>query len=184
MQDEYVTEADVPTASENGESGADLQAQLDAANARAEDNYNKFLLAMADFENYKKRIERQFREIAESGKRELLKNFLPVLDNLERALSVEETSLEALRNGVQQTLKGFESVLGVEGVKPLSLKGQKFDPKLAEAIGTQQAHGVEDDTVLHEAQRAYTIGEELLRPAKVIVAKNQVNASGAHGEGA
>jgi len=184
MQDEYVTEADVPTASENGEAAsatADLQAQLDAATARAEDNYNKFLLAMADFENYKKRIERQFRDIADSGRRELLKNFLPVLDNLERALSIEETSLEALRNGVQQTLKGFESVLGVEGVKAVSLKGQKFDPKLAEAIGTQQAEGVEDDTVLHEAQKAYTIGDELLRPAKVIVAKRSDDAS-AHGE--
>jgi molecular chaperone GrpE len=175
MQDEYVTEADVPAASGNGEPAgatADLQAQLAAANARADDNYNKFLLAMADFENYKKRIERQFREIADSGRRELLKNFLPVIDNLERALSVEATSTEALRNGVQQTLRGFESVLGVEGVKPLSLKGQKFDPKLAEAIGTQKAEGVEDDTVLEEAQKAYTIGEELLRPAKVIVAKN------------
>jgi molecular chaperone GrpE len=173
MQDEYVTEADVPAASENGESNntAQLQAQLDAANARADDNYNKFLLAMADFENYKKRIERQFRDIADSGRRELLKNFLPVMDNLERALSFDETSLEALRNGVQQTLKGFESVLGIEGVKAVSLKGQKFDPKLAEAIGTQNAQGVEDDTVLEEAQKAYLIGDELLRPAKVIVAK-------------
>jgi molecular chaperone GrpE len=127
---------------------------------------------MADFENYKKRIERQFKEIADSGRRELLKNFLPVIDNLERALSVESTSTEALRNGVQQTLRGFESVLGIEGVKPLSLKGQKFDPKLAEAIGTQKREGVDDDTILEEAQKAYTIGDELLRPAKVIVAKN------------
>lgn len=183
MQDEYVTEADVPAASGNGATleSTDLQAQLDAANARAEDNYNKFLLAMADFENYKKRIERQFRDIADSGRRELLKNFLPVLDNLERALSVEETSLEALRNGVQQTLKGFESMLGIEGVKAVSLKGQKFDPKLAEAIGTHQAEGVEDDTVLEEAQKAYMIGDELLRPAKVIVAKSSDDAS-VHGE--
>ncbi|HEY9179128.1 MAG TPA: nucleotide exchange factor GrpE [Candidatus Baltobacteraceae bacterium] len=173
MQDEYVTEADVPAASDNGtvSASADLQAQLDAANARAEDNYNKFLLAMADFENYKKRIERQFREIADSGRRDLLKNFLPVMDNLERALSFQETSLDALRNGVQQTLRGFEAVLGIEGVKPLSLKGQKFDPKLAEAIGTQQADGVEDETILEEAQKGYTVGDELLRPAKVIVAK-------------
>jgi molecular chaperone GrpE len=175
MQDEYVTEADVPAASENGETApatGELQAQLAAANARADENYNKFLLAMADFENYKKRIERQFKEIADSGRRELLKNFLPVIDNLERALSVESTSTEALRNGVQQTLRGFESVLGIEGVKPLSLKGQKFDPKLAEAIGTQKREGVDDDTILEEAQKAYTIGDELLRPAKVIVAKN------------
>lgn len=176
MQDEYVTEADVPAAaSENGETSpatAELQAQLDAANARAEDNYNKFLLAMADFENYKKRIERDAARIADAGRRETLKSFLPVIDNLERALSVEETSLEALRNGVQQTLRGFEAILGIQGVKPLLLKGQKFDPKVAEAIGTQSRDGVEDDTVLEEAQKAYTIGEELLRPAKVIVAKH------------
>jgi molecular chaperone GrpE len=175
MQDEYITQADVPTASENGEAAvatSELQSQLDAATARADENYNKFLLAMADFENYKKRIERQFREIADSGRRELLKSFLPVLDNLERALSYEDANADTLRNGVQQTLKGFEAVLGMEGVKPISVKGQKFDPKLAEAIGTQAAEGVEDDTILEEAQKGYTIGDDLLRPAKVIVAKN------------
>jgi molecular chaperone GrpE len=176
MQDEYITQADVPTASDNGETAtetaSELQSQLEAANARADENYNKFLLAMADFENYKKRIERQFREIADSGRRELLKNFLPVIDNLERAVSYESASPDALRNGVQQTLKGFESVLGMEGVKPISVKGQKFDPKVAEAIGTQSADGVEDDTVLEEAQKGYMIGDDLLRPAKVIVAKN------------
>jgi molecular chaperone GrpE len=181
MQDEYITQADVPTASENGEasvSTAELKTQLDAANARAEENYNKFLLAMADFENYKKRIERQFREIADSGRRELLKNFLPVIDNLERALSFEDANADALRNGVQQTLKGFEAVLGMEGVKPINVKGQKFDPKVAEAIGTQQAEGIEDDTVLEEAQKGYTIGDDLLRPAKVIVAKNNTSDLG------
>lgn len=177
MQDDYTTQADVPSAAENGAASSalaenQLQAQLDAANARAEDNYNKFLLAMADFENYKKRIERQFKDIADSGRRDLLKNFLPVLDNLERALSFEGASSDALRNGVQQTLKGFEAVLGMEGVRPISVKGQKFDPKIAEAIGTQVREGVDDDTVLEEAQKGYTIGEDLLRPAKVIVAKS------------
>ncbi len=176
MQDEYVTQADVPTATENGEAStatsAELQSQLDAANARADDNYNKFLLAMADFENYKKRIERDVARIADSGRRELLKSFLPVIDNLERALSFEDANVDALRNGVQQTLKGFEAVLSMQGVKPLSVKGQKFDPNLAEAIGTQTAEGVDDDTVLEEAQKGYTIGEELLRPAKVIVSKS------------
>jgi len=183
MQDEYTTQADVPTASENGEASvsvSELQAQLDAANARADDNYNKFLLAMADFENYKKRIERQFRDIADTGRRELLKNFLPVIDNLERAVSYEDANVQALRNGVQQTLKGFESVLGMEGVKAIGIKGRKFDPKVAEAIGTQAAPGVEDDTVLEEAQKGYMIGEDLLRPAKVIVAKSDI--SGGAGE--
>ena len=73
---------------------------------------------------------------------------------------------------MQQTLKGFEAILGMEGVKPLRVKGEKFDPRIAEAIGTHPAEGVADDTVIEEAQKGYTIGDELLRPAKVIVAKN------------
>lgn len=173
MQNDYTTEADVPAAAEDGDAKtAELQTQLDAANARAEDNYNKFLLAMADFENYKKRIERQFGDIALAGRKKLLGQFLPVIDNLERALAYEGDDAQAMRSGVQQTLKGFESLLSAEGVKPINVKGKPFDPKIAEAIGTANAPGVEDDTVVEEAQRGYTIGEELLRPAMVIVAKS------------
>jgi molecular chaperone GrpE len=177
MQDEYVTQADVPTASENGESSAanassELQAQIAAANARADENYNKFLLAMADFENYKKRMERQYRELATSGERKMLLAFLPVLDNLERAVSYGGENAEALRNGLQNTLRQFENVLTMASVKALELKGKPFDPAVAEAIGTHAAEGVEDDVVLEEAQKGYKIGDDLLRPAKVIVAKH------------
>jgi molecular chaperone GrpE len=177
MQEDYVTQADVPTAAENGEAAApsvDLQAQIDAANARADENYNKFLLAMADFENYKKRMERQYREIATSGERKMLLAFLPVLDNLERAVAFSGENSEALRTGLQNTLRQFENVLTMASVKALELKGKPFDPAIAEAIGTHAAEGVEDDTVLEEAQKGYTIGEELLRPAKVIVAKREL----------
>ena len=174
MQEDFIKDPSELDGDTNGEASVgtvDLESQLSAANAKAEENYNKFLLAMADFENYKKRIERQFGEIALAGRKSLLQKFLPVIDNLERALAFDEKS-DGLRGGVQQTLKGFESVLNAEGVKPISVKGQRFDPKLAEAIGTQSAEGVEDDTVLEEAEKGYTLGEELLRPAKVIVAKN------------
>ncbi|HET7812794.1 MAG TPA: nucleotide exchange factor GrpE, partial [Candidatus Baltobacteraceae bacterium] len=149
-----------------------LQSQLDAANARAEDNYNKFLFAMADFENYKKRMDRQFKEIATAGERKMLLNFLPVLDNLERALAFSGENTEALRGGLQKTLQQFENVLTQAGVKPIEVKGKAFDPNTAEAIGTQSADGVEDDIVLEEAQKGYMRGDELLRPAKVIVAKS------------
>ncbi len=152
--------------------GADLQIQLDAANARADDNYNKFLLAMADFENYKKRIERQIADIAVSGRKKLLGQFLPVIDNLERALGYENENNGALRGGIVQTLKGFEAVLAGEGVRTFSVKGQPFDPNLAEAIGTQKSEGAEDDVVLEEVERGYRLGDDLLRPAKVIVVKN------------
>lgn len=148
-----------------------LRAELETSKAKAEENYNKFLYAMADFENYKKRIERQFGEIALAGKKAVLAKFLPVIDNLERALNHEGEG-EGLRAGLQATLKGFEGVLASEGVKAIKVKGEPFDPKVAEAIGTQAAHGVANDVVLEEAQKGYLLGDELLRPAQVIVAKN------------
>jgi molecular chaperone GrpE len=149
----------------------DLAAELAAARAEAEENYNKFLYAMADFENYKKRIERQLAEIALSGKRSVLIKLLPVLDNLERAVTFEDS--DGLRGGLQATLRMFETALASEGVKTVSLKGLPFNPRLAEAIATQPApEGVAEDTVLDEACKAYTIGDEVLRPAQVVVAKN------------
>ena len=168
---DFVTDRVAQTNGDASVSTIDLEAQLTAANAKADENYNKFLLAMADFENYKKRIERQFGDIALAGRRALLIKVLPVLDNLERALNYDEAS-DGLRGGVQQTLKGFESILTGEGVRAIDVKGKPFDPKIAEAIGTQSAAGVDDDTVLEEAEKGYVLGEELLRPAKVIVAKN------------
>lgn len=154
----------------NGGEG-DLAAELAAAKAKAQENYEKFLYAMADFENYKKRVERQLAEIALAGRKAVLTKILPVLDNLERAVAYEDS--EGLRGGLQATLRGFEGALASEGVKAVSLKGQPFDPKLAEAIATQRApEGVADDTVLEEAQKAYVMGDEVLRVAQVVVAKN------------
>ena len=148
-----------------------LEEQLAAQRARADDNYNKFLLAMADFENYKKRLQRDLDSIVTSHRRTLLERFLPVLDNLERAL--QAGGGEGLRPGIEQTLKGFEAILAGEGVRPIDVKGKPFDPRVAEAIGTTvAANGTEDDTVVEVAQKGYSIGEELLRPAKVIVAKH------------
>jgi molecular chaperone GrpE len=148
-----------------------LAAELAAARAQADENYNKFLYAMADFENYKKRVERQLGDIALAGKKSVLAKMLPVLDNLERAIAFEDS--EGLRGGLQATLRMFESALAGEGVKSVSLKGLPFDPRLAEAIATQPApDGVDEDTVLDEAHKAYTIGDEVLRPAQVVVAKN------------
>src|ERR1700688_91298 len=97
------TNAETPRTQTQSASGGDLASELSTAKAKAEENYNKFLYAMADFENYKKRIERQFADIATAGKRSLLEKLLPVVDNLERALVNVES--EALRDGLVSTLK-------------------------------------------------------------------------------
>lgn len=171
MSEELITEAGEATIDGIASSG-DLRAQLDAANARADENWNKFLLAMADFENYKKQMEKRMLMIVNDHRKSLLLRFLPVIDNLERALKFNVSGDEKLRGGLEQTLRGFESVLASEGVKPIDVTGAPFDPRVAEAIGTLPApDGVADDTVLEVAERGFTLGDELLRPAKVLVAK-------------
>lgn len=170
---ELFTEAGEATLDASVGSTGDLRAQLDSANVKADDNYQKFLLAMADFENYKKRMERDISSIVTSHRRKLLERFLPVLDNLERALAFDQGGGDKLRGGIEQTLRGFEAILASEGVKPIDVKGKLFDPRVAEAIGTLPApYDVPDDTVLEVAEKGYTIGDELLRPAKVLVAKH------------
>ena len=91
-----------------------------------------------------------------------------MLDNLERALKYEDS--RDLRGGLQATLKGFEAVLAGEQVVPVETLGKPFDPHIAEAIATRES-SEPDDTVLEEVQRGYRLGEELLRPAVVVVSK-------------
>jgi molecular chaperone GrpE len=174
MPDEDIlrTEAGEAVIEENGAAASELlEERLAAEKARADENYNKFLLAMADFENYKKRLQRDIESIVTSHRRLLIERFLPVLDNLERALESSADG-DGLRGGIEQTLKGFEAVLAGEGVKPLDVKGKPFDPRVAEAIATTEAKNGKDDVVVEVAQKGYSIGDELLRPAKVIVSKS------------
>ncbi len=163
-------ETDEKTTAAASNDGSDVS-ELAAAKTLADENHKKFLYAMADFENYKKRIERQFADIAVSGKKAVLLKFLPVLDNLERALAHDKDA-DSLRDGLNVTLKGFEALLSSEGVRVIPIKGEKFDPRLAEAIMAQVSNAA-PDTVVEEAVKGYYLGDEVLRPAQVVVAKSQ-----------
>jgi molecular chaperone GrpE len=165
------TEAGEAVIEETATEGESFEARLAAAQALADENYNKFLLATADFDNYKKRMQRDLESIVTARRRMLLERFLPVLDNLERALRYESSG-EKLRGGIEQTLKGFEAVLAGEGVKAIDVLDKPFDPRVAEAIGTEARDGVAEDTVVEVAEKGYVLGNDLLRPAKVIVTKN------------
>jgi len=149
------------------------ESELAAANARADENYNKFLLAMADFENYKRRMQRDIELRIIEHRRRLFGRLLPVLDNLERALAVVNNG-DGLRSGVEGTLRGFEAVLSSEGIVTVDVQGKPFDPHVAEAIGTVPASDLHpDECVAEVAEKGYRLGDDLLRPAKVIVAKHQ-----------
>ncbi|HVN69379.1 MAG TPA: nucleotide exchange factor GrpE [Candidatus Binatia bacterium] len=164
------TEAGEATIDDTAAATPSLEERLAAAAARADENYEKFLLAVADFDNYKKRIQRDMDSIVSSRRRMLLERLLPVLDNLQRAVE-SNASGDTLRGGVEQTLRGFEAVLAGEGVRAIEVRGEPFDPRVAEAVGTQQEDGVAEDTVVAVTEKGYTLGDDLLRPAKVIVAK-------------
>jgi molecular chaperone GrpE len=155
----------------DGEGSADQPSEAVTGESRADDLRTQYLYAMAEMENTRKRLQQRADEASQAFKRRLLLKFLPVLDNLERSLSYEDS--EELRSGLAATLRGFESALQSEGVTPVETRGKRFDPSVAEAIGTQPAAGVEDETVLDEARRGYRVDEELLRPAQVVVARNQ-----------
>jgi molecular chaperone GrpE len=165
------TEAGEAIIEEQAAAEPSLEEQLAAANARADENYSKFLLAVADFDNFKKRMQRDLDSMVAARRRMLLERFLPVLDNLERALG-SNAGGEGLRGGIEQTLRGFEAVLAGEGVKAIDVKGEPFDPRVAEAVGTAAADGAVEDTVVDVTEKGYKLGDEVLRPAKVIVAKH------------
>lgn len=143
----------------------------DDAEARAEEFRQKYLYALAETENVRKRSQRLTDETVQAFKKRLLLKFLPVLDNLQRALAYRDS--EEMRAGLSATLRGFESALESEGVTPILTTGERFDPNVAEAIGTERVPDEQTGTILAEAQRGYLLGDALLRPAKVIVVKNE-----------
>jgi molecular chaperone GrpE len=160
----------------NGPAPADvdaLRSELERVRVQAQEQRDLYLRALADLDNYKKRTDRFIREQSDAGRRALLNRVLGVLDNLERAAAYRRqgTSAEQLVDGLLATIKQFASLLEAEGVKPVELTGKMFDPKVSEAVGTRVEPDKPANTVVDEARRGYMIGEELLRPAQVIVSK-------------
>jgi molecular chaperone GrpE len=154
-----------------------LRAQLDLSQEKAretlerlKDEHERFLRAAADLENYRKRAQKEREEIQKFGIEKLLKDLIPILDNLERALRAASASEgDPLSGGVKLVLRGFEETLGRYGVKAFGALGQPFDPRLHEAlleVGSDEPPG----TVVLEHGRGYFLHERLVRPAMVGVA--------------
>jgi molecular chaperone GrpE len=154
---------------------APLQSQIDTLTAEKAALYDKLLRRQAEFENYRKRVERERGELYQQGRDDVLLQFLPVVDNFERALSSLETSegdAEALRHGVELIHKQFKDALAKFGLEPVEAVGQTFDPHIHEAVTTEATDKHKENTVIQEFQRGYKIGDRLLRPAKVKVASS------------
>ncbi len=133
--------------------------------------HEMYLRSVADFDNYRRRIERDRANAAQEGKRELILLLLGFLDDFERAFKHIDESPESVSAGLRAIHRRLSGVLEAQGVTPFESLGHIFDPALHEAVGAVDSDQQEPGTVLDELSRGYRWGEELLRPARVRVAR-------------
>ena len=141
----------------------------------ARKNYDLYLRSQADMENMKKRNKKEKEDWVKYANETLIKELLPVMDNLEKAISHsrDENSLDALREGVELTLRGLEDTLAKSGVEQVNTEDEAFDPCYHEAVSEQQDDKVEAGMILHELQKGYMLNQRLIRPAMVVVSKGK-----------
>ena len=172
--EETANPVSAPGESAAPEEGIDPAALLAALRDEAAKNWDLYLRARADLENGRKRAQRDVEEANRYANDRLLKEMIPVLDNLERALAhagSEGGEVQALVEGVTLTVNLFRKVLESFGVKPVVTVGALFDPNLHQAMGQVETSEHPPNTVVTEFQRGYFLNERLLRPALVMIAK-------------
>jgi molecular chaperone GrpE len=170
-----------PPAEDAEEAGAEVQADLDAL-AAVEQQRDEYLelgqRTKADFENYRKRIAADVQAASLRGKAELAAQLIGVIDNLERALAAagiepgdERAPAEPLAEGFFLTYRELLAALERSGIEPFDPAGERFDPSWHEALQKLPVDGAEAGTVVEVAQKGYRLGEQLVRPARVVVAE-------------
>ncbi len=150
-----------------------LAEELEAAREEARSNQELYLRALAEMDNLRKRNQREKEDIAKFGNENILREILPVIDNLDRAIehaAVQESG-DGLLEGVQMTLVQFNSVLQKFGVEALTSLGEVFDPAHHQAMGQIESEDIPVNHVAQEMQKGYLLNNRLLRPAMVMVAK-------------
>ncbi len=154
-------------------SKAELLDEIKKTLKSVEENYDLHLRSQAEIENLKKRHQKEKSELVKFSNELLIKQLLPVLDNLENAVSHSgnESTLDALREGVKLTLKGFRDALEKSGLESVKAEGEPFDPNFHQAISEQEDNTLEPGSVLKELQKGYMLNERLIRPAMVLVSK-------------
>ncbi len=160
--------------------GSGLKKELEKARQEAKEEHERFLRLYAEFENYKKRSAREVSDFKKFANENLIKELLPVLDNMERALESSEEgddAKESIIKGVKMTYEGILKILEKANVKPVESMGKPFDPAFHEAIGQEETDG-DENMVVREFQKGYMLHDRLIRPAMVIVSKKKDKDAG------
>ncbi len=156
------------TPADAGEVERDLDALLSEAEQQRDEYLELAKRTKADFENFRKRAAAQGQEAQVRGRIEVAREVIDAVDNLERALEAADGG-EGLAAGVEMVLGGLRETLKRNGVEAVDPKGEKFDPNRHEALSTQPVEGTESGVVVEVLQKGYALGDQLVRPARVVV---------------
>lgn len=165
-----------PPAGEADAVEEDLKALLADAESKRDEYLDIARRTQADFENYKRRMSAEVQGAAVRGKAQMAAQVVPVLDDLERALQAagldpEGDSEDGLAHGVLLVFRGLRETLRRNGIEQVDPTGEKFDPNLHEALSTIPVEGAESGTVAEVMQKGYRFGDQLIRPARVVVSE-------------
>ena len=166
MEDQDKYESVLPENGGGAETAADQEIQ--ALKQERDSLYDRLLRKQAEFENYKKRMDREKAEYLQFAAADVMKELLNVLDSFE--LAIRNAAADP---GFGLIYKQFQDTLGRFGLKPIDAKGQKFDPNFHQAVSTQPSNEVEENTVIEEMRKGYVLNGRLLRPAMVSVSKKE-----------
>ena len=148
-----------------------LQEQLRLKDEEIANQKDTFLREKAELENFKKRLTKEKDDFVQFANERLLQELIQIEDNLERALEVPNATLESLKEGVEMIQKQFSTFLKNQKVEPIEAIGKDFDPTLHEVLNQQESEEHEENTVIEQYSKGYTLNGRILRPTKVVISK-------------
>jgi molecular chaperone GrpE len=172
MQDEPNNITTHPEDATDAEAPPTAATEISELQKQRDDLYDRLLRTSAEFDNYRKRVDRERQQANESAAANVMSELLPIVDDFERALKADPgAGAEAYRQGLELMYKQMLEVLRRRGVRPIEALGADFDPHFHQAVSYEPADGRRDGEVVEEFRRGYMLGDRLLRPAMVKVAK-------------
>jgi molecular chaperone GrpE len=168
MTEQTIDDQDQPQADAQADAPAD---PLDELRREKDALQDRLLRTAAEFDNYRKRTDRERRELSDHIRAQLLQDLLPVVDNFERALQAAGSEAESFGKGIELIYRQMLEFLKKRGVTPIEAVGADFDPNFHQAVIHETSDAHREGEVMEELQRGYMLGDRLLRPAMVKVAK-------------
>ncbi|MFN4226730.1 MAG: nucleotide exchange factor GrpE [Candidatus Ratteibacteria bacterium] len=171
----FIKEDDLKNLREIAKKFKELEKEKEKLDKKIEELNDKYLRTLAEFDNYRKRIEKEKRDLIKYGNENLILQLIPFDEIFENVLKMidENSSSEVIKKGLELLKKEFEKFLESQGVKKIIAKGEKFDPNLHEAVGIIETEEVDDGIIIEEDKSGYMYKDKVIRPSMVKVAKKK-----------